>query len=366
MQIDWISAITATPPELWPGYTSGERFKVSPDGEILDRRPSMHQVQDDDPSSSKNFTVCTPNPGTLYLSGNPVKLLQGHNLWGSMDALPLFFEAGTFIRSHIGLFPGPETWRSCKFALPRFTRLDVTRSYRFKTQADADDYIRYIAGNARSKHGAATLVGGTTAYFGQHSRRWSLKVYAKHHELLEQVKKSSRQLTRCLKPRDAVPSELMDWASGVVRFEFVIRSPELQLHDPALLTTPDYLAKLWHDLFARIVFSENTAMNTQSPLLEADLPGRLHGVLAVWRTGSDLRKIYPKNSFYRYRRELMHRLGIDISVPPAPDAPATARADLDPSGWDPEPIQARSVEPRADLLDLYGIQNPPASPAPQG
>lgn len=355
MQVDWISAITATPPELWPGYTSGERFKVSPDGEVLDRRPSMHQAEDSDPSSSRNFTVWTPNPGTLYLSGNPCKLLQGHNLWGSMDPLAGYFEAGAFVRQHAGLFPGPATWRSCQFSLPRFTRLDLTRSYRFKSQAEADDYIRYIAGNARSRHGAATLVGGTTAYFGQHSRRWALKVYAKQHELVDQVRKSRKLFARCLNPSGGVPAELVDWSTGVVRFEFVIRSPELQEHDPLRLTSPDYLARLWQNLFDRIVFSENTAMDTQSPLLEQELPAFLQGVLALWRDGKDLRRIYPKPTFYRHRSALMQRLGIDISLPPAPDAPKTARADLDPMGWDPEPLEAHTRDPRPDLVDLYGI-----------
>ena len=357
MQIDWISAITATPPELWPGYTSGERFKVSPDGEILDRRPSMFHVEDTDPSSSRNFTVWTPNPGTLYLSGNPCKLLQGHNLWGSMDPLAGYFESGSFVRQHAGLFPGPDTWRACQFSLPRFTRLDLTRSYRFKTQQEADDYMRYIAGNARSRHGAATLVGGTTVYFGQHSKRWALKVYAKRHELLHEAKKFRNLVARCLTRGGGVPAELVDWSTGVVRFEFVIRRPELQKHDSLRLTSPDYLVRLWQEFFDRIVFSENTAMDTQSPLLEQELPARLHGVLALWRSGADLRRIYPKVTFYRYRNDLMQRLGLDITVPPAPDAPKTARADLDPMGWDPEPLEAHTRDPRPDLVDLYGIPN---------
>ena len=353
MQIDWISAITATPPELWPGYTSGQRLKVDPDGQIVENKPSMHQVEDSDPSSSRNFTVWTPNPGTLYLSGNPVKLLQGHNLWGSLDVYGLYFEAGAFIRKHAGLFPGPRTWESCRFTSPRFTRLDLTRSYRFASQPDADDYIRYIAGNARSRHGAATLVGGTTAYFGQHSRRWTLKVYAKWHEIVNELRKHARSpFTR---RGHALPAELADWARGVVRFEFTLRTPELDDFPPGRLASPDALRSLWQDYFDRITMTENSAMNTSSPLIEAELPGRLQGVLAVWRSGRDPRAVYARPTFYRYRAELIQRLGIDINVPPAPDAPATVRAVLDPAGWDPEPIQARTVDPRPALKAQYRL-----------
>ncbi|MDE2354842.1 MAG: hypothetical protein KGL17_07450 [Betaproteobacteria bacterium] len=353
MQIDWISAITATPPELWPGYTSGQRLKVDPDGQVVEVKPSMHQVEDADPSSSRNFTVWTPNPGTLYLSGNPVKLLQGHNLWGSLDAFGLYFEAGSFIRQHAGLFPGPNTWEACQFTAPRFTRLDLTRSYRFASQGEADDYIRYIAGNARSRHGAATLVGGTTAYFGQHSRRWTLKVYAKWHEIVQEVRKHARSTFS--RRGHQVPAELADWARGVVRFEFTLRGPELEDVPASDLASPEYLRSLWQQYFDRITMTENTTMNTASPLLEADINPRLRGVLALWRTGEDLRRVYPKVTFYRYRKELIDCLGIDINVPPAPDAPATVRAVLDPAGWDPEPIQARSVDPRPELKAQYRL-----------
>ena len=43
------------------------------------------------------------------------------------------------------------------------------------------------------------------------------------------------------------------------------------------------------------------------------LPPRLLGVYQLWRDGHDLRGIYPRNTFYRYRRELL-RSGIDIGV----------------------------------------------------
>jgi hypothetical protein len=357
MQIDWISAITATPPELWPGYTSGELLKVSPDGEVVDRRSSMFSVTDEDPSSSANFTVWTPNPGTLYLSGNPCKLLQRHNLWGSPDLLASYLEAGVFVRHYRGLFPGPETWKACRFTFPRFTRLDLTRSYRFKSQAEADDYVRYIAGNARSRHGAATLVGGTTAYFGQHSRRWAFKVYAKFHEVAAPTptRRLLSQLLSPIKPRGALHPDLIDWSRGVVRFELTLRAPELQNHDIAHLTSSEHLLTLWQQYHDRILFSENTAMNTQNAPLNPNLPPRLQGALSLWREGRDLRGIYSRPTFYRYRAEILKLAGIDISIPPASDAPSTARSALDPAGWDPEPLKAYTVPPRAELRDLYGL-----------
>lgn len=353
MQVDWISAITETPPTLWPGYTSGERVTLDPRGRMLDRRPSMHHVDDGEPSSSRNFTVWTPNHGSLYLSGNPVKLLQGHNLWGSDDLLGLYLEAGVFVRHHVGLFPGPQSWKACMFSRPRFTRIDLTRSYRFQTQAEADDYIRFVAGNARSRHGAATLVGGSTAYFGQHSRRWTMKIYAKAHEYLHHERKVQRLVAKVLN------GDLVEWSQGIVRFELTLRTPELEdinsYRYGQQAFESQHLLDVWQHYFDRITMTENTIMNTASPLLEHTLPGRLHGALSLWRAGADLRAIYPRNTFYRYRLEILDKTGIDVSVPPAPDAPQNVRAELDPSRWDPEPLQAHTVLPRDDLKAQYKL-----------
>lgn len=359
MQVDWISAMTETPPTLWPGYTTGERITLDPRGRLLDRRASMHRVDDGEPSSSRNFTVWTPGPGALYLSGNPVKLLQGHNLWGSDDLLALYLEAGLFVRHHGGMFPGPQSWEACKFSRPRFTRIDLTRSYRFQTQAEADDYIRFVAGNARSRHGAATLVGGSTAYFGQHSRRWTMKIYAKFHELTNEVRKYSRRKVRFLNPFGGVKADLYHWAEGVARFELTLRSPELEdINDPRLGFQPlqsQHLLDVWQHYFDRITMTENSIMNTASPLLEATLPGRLHGALALWRSGRDLRQVYPRNTFYRYRLEILEKTGIDVSVPQALDAPQNVRTELDPARWDPEPLEAHTVLPRDELKAQYKL-----------
>lgn len=358
MQIDWLSAFTVTPPELWPGYESGRTLKLSPHGEILENRLTASQIEHEDEneaSSSKNFRVWTPSPGSLYLSGNPVKLLQGHNLFGSMDLLGLYMEAGFFVRSHAGLFPGPSTWEACQFGKPRYTRIDITRSYRFSSDSEALDYIRHVVGSAKSKHGQAKLYGSGTAYFGQNSRRWSMKVYAKKQEMLVGIRGAARNLRGFL-----FPDELLDWATGVVRFELTLRSPEIKkfTDSPAKLdiNSSEALHALWHAYYENIQFNENQAMTQRPDLVESSLDRYLQGTVALWRQGSDLRNLLPKNTYYRHRREILKACGIDISVPPASEvAQETVRTALDPAGWDPEPIASHLVEPRQDLKAQYGL-----------
>ena len=42
------------------------------------------------------------------------------------------------------------------------------------------------------------------------------------------------------------------------------------------------------------------------------LPGRLVAVYEAWRSGRDRRALYSKNTFYKYRRQLLE-LGVDIA-----------------------------------------------------
>lgn len=361
MQIDWLSAIVSTPPELWPGYESGRTLKIGPFGEVLENRITASLVEEEEASSSRNFRVLTPSPGSLYLSGNPVKLLQRHNLFGSLDLLGLYLEAGTWVRQHAGLFPGPQTWQSCQFSMPRYTRIDLTRSYRFSSDSEALDYIRHVVGTAKTRHGQAKLYGSGTAYFGQNSTRWTMKVYAKRQEMDYGLKKAARKLAK-LAPAilsDMFSDELMDWANGIVRFELTLRGPEIQKYCPPMdINDPVNLRNLWQHYYDSIQFNENAAMSHKPDLIEETLPRYLLGTVAMWRTGLDLRKHLPTNTFYRHRREIIHLCAIDISVPPVNDIPTEVQATksiLAESGWDPEPIQSRLVEPRQDLKQQYSL-----------
>ena len=43
------------------------------------------------------------------------------------------------------------------------------------------------------------------------------------------------------------------------------------------------------------------------------LPPRLHAAYQLWKDGHDLRAMYPRPTFYRYRAQLLP-LGVDISI----------------------------------------------------
>lgn len=285
------------------------------------------------------------------MSGNAVKLMQPHNAFGSLDVEGLVLEMGDYVRRKAGLFPGPETYQACQFSLPRFHRLDITRSYRHASVQEKQEYIRYVAGSAKSRHGAAKLFGSETAYFGMRSRRWSFKVYDKLAELLKHTPDGQKGWG------SADMGDIRAWSECVSRFELCLRGPELETLTGYDLYSQEDLRSLWKAYYDKIQFNENAAMDKTQEIDTYGLPGRLVAVMALWRSGKDIRSVFPKNTFYRYRRQILAASGVDIAMPPQDvDAGGPVKAKLDPAGWDPEPIQRLLIEPREHLKGAYAIK----------
>jgi hypothetical protein len=273
----------------------------------------------------------------LYLTGNPVKFLQGHNLFGSDDALALLVAVGAHLRQAGAMpFPGITTWGAYDFEFTP-TRLDITRSYRFGSEREAAEWIYHVGASAHSGRHKKDHQD-STVYFGKRSRRWAMKIYSKLQEISSKAKghRLSKHLTRMQQ------NQLREWAEGVVRFEITLRSMELA-ETPKALLTPDALPAIWHRYHDRIQYNRNaeafmTDITTDS-LLPAERSTLLH-----WRNGVDARQVLSRATWYRHRKSILETVGVDISEPP-PEKPAPVRAELDPKGWDPEPIRELMYDP---------------------
>ena len=349
IMIDWISCTITTPDPVYTGNrTSNIGLELSPDGEITQRYFKSLLVNfDDQPSSSRLVQVKTPDPYNLYFSGNPSKFLQNHNLFGSDDPVGLYLESGQRVRARCGLFPSPQSYDSCEFTAPKFSRLDITRSFRFSSCSDAQDYIRYVAGTARTRHGAAKLYGSETAQFGQGSRRWNFKIYDKHAELLKNHKGIYQD------------DELFEWSKGVIRLELCLRGMELhEINKTVALRGRIDFQTIWEHYFNRITFNENTAMTTTETIEGYEkLTNAEKGVFMRWKNGEDLRHTLTHDTFYRHRRAVLASVGVDISTPPqvSEGKKKPLKIDSDASGWDPEPLEHRMVTPREELKREYGF-----------
>jgi hypothetical protein len=357
MQVDWISGVLA-PGTLYPvGYAPysdrvGRVLVLDPDGSIQWQKLAAVTIEG---SHETSLFARTPDGASLQISGNPCKFFQGHNLFGSTDHAGLWLAAGQHIRSAYGLFPGPQTWAANGYAAPRWTRLDLTRSYRFADDAQARAWLRDVAGSARSRRGGA-LLNGSTCYWNRGSRRWEFKAYLKSDEL--RAPGRGHRLPSTLPT--GVRQALQDWAAGVVRFELTLKALELQrigeILDPAAV---------WQTYFERVTWNRNAEAAEDVDMIEQQLPNHLAGYLARWRTGQDLRQALPHRTFYRTRRAILEACGVDIAEPPpARDPVGSARLpgssvilSPDAPGWDPEPLKAYLYEPDLDgkLKRSYGL-----------
>jgi II/X family phage/plasmid replication protein len=305
--IDWVTAIIPCqhPEKVFGGNVSS----ITPEGEIEWRVEKKQQVPG---THEANFSVKSLDDKTLYLDGNPSKWLQGHNLFGSDNLMGLVEAVLHRLTPLLKLTPTESdlaAWWSGNYELKR---VDCTAMWNLPRRADVRSWLRAAEHQAKSRHGRPIMRGGTL-YFGQNSRRWTIKFYSKGDEL--EASGKGHKLPSNIHEYD----NLKLWADSKLRGELTLRS--MQLKDKGL-----NLASKWTEetpLDMLITYIEGLDMAEQfslTPAVLEGLPGRLMAVYFLWQEGKDLRAMYPKATFYRYRSELLKH-GIDVAIrqPSKPD-----------------------------------------------
>lgn len=242
----------------------------------------------------------------VRIDGNPCKWLQGHNLFGSDDVLGLVrLTMERLVELVPELQPTPEDvadWWTGEGVF--LSRVDLTRMYHLASRDEVKGWLRAMAEYSRLRHRGRGELKEGTLYFGKHSRRWALKCYSKGDELEAKGHGLAVGLD--------TPA-MRDYADGALRLEVVIRSMELQERGWYNATDwPAGAALERHREFLEGL--EVAAAVYLAPEVLEGLPPRLVGAYALWRTGADLRAVYPDRTWYRYRGELK-KVGIDIAVP---------------------------------------------------
>jgi II/X family phage/plasmid replication protein len=255
-----------------------------------------------------------PFDDSLEISGNPAKFLQGHNLFGSDDLPGLSRAFVLAVCARLGHRLTPSELQAIDAGLLTLTRIDCTQSWDFDSLPRALNVIRSLASQGYFAYrGRGSMTREGTVYWNQRSRRLAGKAYAKGHEL------QAHKLPFDLAERD----RLSDFAQGLVRFEFTLRSMYLKrknLHVcqnwPTLGVTPESIhAELMADLSV-------TANEIPGDDLE-QLPAKLRLVYGAWKEGKDVRRYCSRATFYRYRKQLLP-FGIDLAaLQPSKEEPAS-------------------------------------------
>lgn len=242
----------------------------------------------------------------LWISGNPVKLFQGHNVWGTNDLQGLLVETYKFLADSLasqGASPTDLDWQNVKRGFVHLSRVDLTESFLLDNLQDCKSWIRAAEFTTRMRHRGRGQMTSGTLYFGKNSERWATKIYAKGQEVREHLLKQ---------PGIFGLKHALDYADRCLRIEHVIRGKELSRLGLDLSGNwDDTVAKVLHQsLLSKLEFSESV---TISPSNLDSLSGALRGAYALWQEGHDLRKVYSRPTFYRYRSQLLAH-GIDISI----------------------------------------------------
>lgn len=301
--IDWISA---TVPFDWDvPINGGALVHYRSDGSVewgTDKTLHLRGSHD------ARISVRTVERGFMEISGNPAKFQQGHNLFGSDDVAGLLFDTLVDVCEAVELSPSRENLLAWKRGNVVLSRVDVTGMYELPTFSDVGAWLVAAGKTASVKWRGRGHYQDGTLYFGKvakgkRSSPWQMKLYHKGQEVL--VHKLPKDLP--------LREELEIWASNKLRIEVTLRTQELKrlgLHyvrdwtvDRAVETFEAYLAKL--DI------GEEQMVDVE---VEEQLKPSLRAAYALWKTGVDMRRVFPRRTFYHYRKQILEVTGSDIGT----------------------------------------------------
>jgi len=306
--IDWITA--KIPLNHMEPFHDGNVLSLSRDGEIewkTDKRLSVvgsHDMQLHIKSDSSTRLPETGEYTHIMFDGNPLKFLQGHNLFGSDDVIGLMAETLYKVFKVLGVVPSEMNWKMITMGLYELYRVDSTMMLSLGNNSDVEAFLYSAERTAHMKYKGQGQMTKGTLYFGKHSRRESLKMYNKLKEITAKGHKLPLELSEL--------PELIKWVTGMLRIEAVTR--RMQLKELNLER-----ANRWDDETPLITLERllgGLNMSEQHTLTGANLEGlppRLIAVYHLWKEGHDMRKMYPRETFRRYRKALQES-GIDIAI----------------------------------------------------
>jgi II/X family phage/plasmid replication protein len=305
--IDWVTAKLPCDNSL----TSGCFAKLDAKGNVewLTHSPI-------NPVGSHDITIRIKSltPQTIEVSGNPVKWLQGHNLFGTNDLRALMTEFFSRLYESMadeGLNP---TIEQCdRIADGRYTvsRVDINETWFLKNQYDVKAWIRAAADKVSMPYRGRGVFSGDTLYWGKGSKYYFLKCYSKGDEI--NSKKSNF-------PTELRTPQMLDYADRALRLELQLCSKALrewQLNEPCNWTI-DTPKMLLLKTIRTLDMSNNFKLSSS---ITDGMSTGLRLAYFAWLSGIDLRAELPKNTFYRYRRKLKEH-DIDIALVRDLDKPA--------------------------------------------
>jgi len=239
----------------------------------------------------------------LYIDGNLAKWNQGHNLWGSDDLTGLVSETYLKLIDILNIMPADTDVQRVLNGFYQVARVDCTQMIDLQSLDNVRAFLYAAERMAYLRHRGRGVFSKETLYFGKKSRRWSVKMYAKGDEI------NAKNHTL---PINIDTPSIQKWASSKLRVELVLRSLELKnsgLHIAANWgdNTP---YEVWQQYVGKIEMTDNIQLTDEAVMA---LKPSIRAAYQLWLDGHNVKEMYPRMTFYRYRKELQ-TVGIDIAV----------------------------------------------------
>ena len=297
--IDWVTAKLPCDNNLRGGCVA----KCDADGNVVWLSESFIPVEG---SHESSISIKALTPQTIVVSGNPIKWLQGHNLFGTNDLrllMTMFFSSLYESMSEQGLNPSIEQLDLINDGKYTVSRVDVNETWHLSNQSDVKAWIRAAGQKTIMPYRGRGVFSGDTLYWGKGSKLWFLKCYSKGDEI--NSKKSNF-------PSDLRTPQMLEYADKALRLEVQLCSKFLR--DSNLNMPCNWQADTARMLLLSCVRNLDMSNNFKlSDDVIASLPRKLRTYYKLWLYGEDLRQDMTKPTFYRVRKQLK-AYDIDISL----------------------------------------------------
>lgn len=193
----------------------------------------------------------------------------------------------------------------------KLLRVDINYSFAMGTRSNLLGWIKKAALVAHIPRRRSKTYGSTTVNWGEQSRHWSIKAYAKGDELIAAGHNAnSHKLPADLPNRQ----ELLDWCADKLRIKVSLKARHLKKLglDQASAWNGATAYKQFRAHLSQLSLDANL---TSTPADVEALPSHLRTTHRLWQLGDNLSGHMTRSKLYRHRKELLRR-GIDISSPP--------------------------------------------------
>ncbi len=312
--IDWITARIMLERPLPRHINGGEFVRIDELGNIEQASPRRKRVSG---SHESSINIRAASVYEIEITGNLVKFVQGHNLYGSSDPAAILWAALTKIEAIDGALPcslaqigltGPDSLLQRTF----LSRMDCTVMLLARDLAEVREFLRSLRTNGRLRdRGQSGLPHawekGEGATFGGGPKRVA------RHRSMTFYSKGLDAIAHPLPDLMMADDDVMEWVKSCLRCEVRLGSNYLRKRDLRLLAnwSPDTALAEWNEMMARIDMNASD----EKPAALDDLPAHLQVAYSAWLGGADLRSMFARRTYYRKRADILKATGVDIAIP---------------------------------------------------